>query len=89
MHLQVHNLYDPAPNPHVLAGALVEFPTFSDHLDDLRASNDTRASIENNAPATSALAGLNEASGTWDQCLQGFGVLTRDRAVCDSSLWLP
>ncbi|CAL8466081.1 g5617 [Coccomyxa elongata] len=72
-------------NPHVLTGALVEFSSFSDVLDDSRTSNDTRVTIDNNAGAVSALAGLNEATGSWDQCLQGFGVLTHDKAVCDSA----
>ncbi|CAL5228455.1 g11593 [Coccomyxa viridis] len=72
-------------NPHTLTGALVEFPSFSDTLQDVRTSNDTRVTIDNNAAAISALAGLNEASGSWDQCLQGFGVLTHDKAVCDAS----
>ena len=57
-------------NPHVLTGALVEFSSFSDVLDDSRTSNDTRVTIDNNAGAVSALAGLNEATGSWDQCLQ-------------------
>ena len=59
-----------SPNPHVLRGALVEFPAFSDAFDDVRTSNDTRVSIDNNAGAVSALAGLHVASGSWDQCLQ-------------------
>lgn len=54
----------------MLTGALVEFGSFSDRLNDDRASNDTRVSIDNNAAAVSALAGLNEATGSWDQCLQ-------------------
>ena len=54
----------------MLTGALVEFSSFSDTLSDDRTSNDTRVSIDNNAGAISALAGLNEATGSWDQCLQ-------------------
>lgn len=54
----------------MLTGALVEFSSFSDVLDDSRTSNDTRVTIDNNAGAVSALAGLNEATGSWDQCLQ-------------------
>ena len=34
-----------------------------------------------------ALAGLNQATGTWDQCLQGFGVLTKDKFVCDAAIY--
>lgn len=68
--LQANSLLSGNSNPHVLTGALVEFAAFSDSLNDDRASNDTRVSIENNAGATSALAGLNQATGSWDQCLQ-------------------
>ena len=67
---QANGLLSRDGNPHVLTGALVEFPSFSDALDDVRTSNDTRVTIDNNAAAISALAGLNEASGSWDQCLQ-------------------
>ncbi len=81
------HLYGPGPNPNTLRGAIVEFPAFDDHYSDVRASNDSRVSIENNAGATVALAGLNQATGTWDQCLQGFGVLTKDRAVCEADLY--
>ena len=67
---QANGLLSRDGNPHALTGALVEFPSFSDALDDIRTSNDTRVTIDNNAAAISALAGLNEASGSWDQCLQ-------------------
>ena len=67
---QANGLLSRDGNPHTLTGALVEFPSFSDALDDVRTSNDTRVTIDNNAAAISALAGLNEASGSWDQCLQ-------------------
>ncbi len=80
-------LFSTRPNPHTLTGAIVEFPSFEDKLEDIRTSNDTRVSIENNAGITSALAGLTQATGTWDQCLQGFGVLTKDFAVCDANLY--
>ena len=84
---KVRNLYGPGPNPNVLTGAIIEFPAYDDKFADVRASNDSRVSIENNAGATAAFAGLNQATGTWDQCLQGFGVLTRDKAVCDAALY--
>lgn len=86
---KVRNLFGPGANPNVLTGAVVEFPTFDDSYADVRASNDSRVSIENNAGVTSVLAGLNQATGTWDQCLQGFGVLTRDKAVCDAPIYGP
>ena len=68
--VQANGLLSRDGNPHTLTGALVEFPSFSDTLNDVRTSNDTRVTIDNNAAAISALAGLNEASGSWDQCLQ-------------------
>ena len=68
--MQANGLLSSSGNPHTLTGALVEFPSYSDTLSDLRTSNDTRVTIDNNAAAISALAGLNEASGSWDQCLQ-------------------
>ena len=68
--MQANGLLSRDGNPHTLTGALVEFPSFSDTLQDVRTSNDTRVTIDNNAAAISALAGLNEASGSWDQCLQ-------------------
>ncbi len=70
MAVQANGLLSRDGNPHTLTGALVEFPSFSDTLQDVRTSNDTRVTIDNNAGAISALAGLNEASGSWDQCLQ-------------------
>ena len=79
-------LLAPGGNPHVLTGAVVAFGSFSDALNDVRTANDTRVSVENNAPFAAALAGLNSASGTWSQCLQGFGVFMRDTALCDAVL---
>ena len=77
------HLYGPAPDANVMRGAIVEFPAFDDHYGDVRASNDSRVSIENNAGATVALAGLNQATGTYDQCLQGYGLLSHDKVICD------
>ena len=38
------------------------------------------------APAgfTGALAGLNQVTGTYDQCLQGYGMFARDKQICDT-----
>ncbi|BDA49652.1 probable endoglucanase A [Coccomyxa sp. Obi] len=79
-------LYNPAPNPHTLSGALVMDPRTWDFFDDQRSSNDTWVSIDNNVGLTGALAGLNQVTGTYDQCLQGYGILARDAAICDSRL---
>ena len=32
------------------------------------------------------MAGLINAPGTWAQCLQGSGILTKDHAVCDATV---
>lgn len=56
-----------------------------DSYADVRSANESRVSIEYNAGFTGALAGLNEADRpTWNQCLQGWGVLSRDTAVCEA-----
>lgn len=70
-------------NPHVLTGALPRFSAFSDSYLDVRTNNDSRVDIGNNAAITGTCAGLVDAPGTWEQCLQGFGVLTGDTAVCN------
>ncbi len=57
-----------------------------DFYDDTRASNDTWVSIDANAGFTGALAGLNQVTGTYDQCLQGYGMFARDKAICDTKL---
>lgn len=58
------------PNYHILYGALVEGPGFSDFFADQRSDNSSRVVIDNNAGFQSALAGLEEAPGSWEQCLQ-------------------
>lgn len=64
----------------------MEKSIFNDLLKDVRDSNDTRVSIENNAGFTSVLAGLNQDSGSYSECLQGFGVFTKDKIVCGSTV---
>jgi len=73
------------PNPHVLNGAVPLFAEFSDNLPDLRTSNASRVDLGNNAAIAATCAGLINAPGTWEQCLLGFGVLTKDTAVCANS----
>jgi endoglucanase len=51
-------------------------------MQDIRTQNSSRVYIENNAGFQGALAALAEAPGTWEQCLQGYGVLTKDHTVC-------
>ena len=80
--MQVENLYSSDPNPHVLYGALPEGPGHSDNYQDIRSSNSSRVQLDYNAGFQGALAGLAEAPGSWEQCLQGYGLLTKDTTVC-------
>lgn len=81
---QANALLVSTPNPHTLEGATPQFATFSDSYEDVRTSNDSRVDIGTNVAITGTAAGLIDAPGTWEQCLQGFGVLTGDTAVCSS-----
>ena len=76
-------LYTPKANPSVLRGALVANPRSWDFFEDSRTSNDTMVGIDQNAGMTGAAAALNEATGTYDQCLQGYGLLSHDKVICD------
>ena len=73
----------PAPNPWTVYGALVEGPGFSDSLPDVRPLNGSRVSLENQAGWAAALAAVSTPRlGKWETCLQGMGVVSRDRLVC-------
>jgi endoglucanase len=76
-------LYTPKANPSVLRGALVSNPRSWDFFEDSRTSNDTMVGIDQNAGLTGAAAALNQATGTYDQCLQGYGLLSHDKLICD------
>ena len=80
----VNGLLNPDPNPRLLYGALVEgWNGDADTWSDTRSLNMTRAVVEYNAGWQGLLAGLNELSmGVWEQCLQGQGIITKDRSVC-------
>ena len=73
----------PQDNPHLITGALVQGPTDGqDTYPDVRTNNGSLVSIDYNAGFTGALAGLQAIQKpTWDQCLQGWGVLSSD-PVC-------
>ncbi|KAK9842280.1 hypothetical protein WJX81_004432 [Elliptochloris bilobata] len=81
----VSGLLNPQPNPNVLSGALVEGALFSDVFQDVRILNSTNVEIEFNAGFQGVLAGLSQASGTWEQCLQGYGGLGRVSTVCGNA----
>ena len=55
-------------------------------MQDVRSSNDSRVTLVNNAAFPGTMAGLNQAPGTWDSCLQGYGVLTGSGGVCTYQL---
>lgn len=75
-------LNDDRPNPHILYGAVPWDESVYDNYNDTRNSNSTQVDIGNNAPFAGTFAGLSNAPGTWDQCLQGYGVLNKDASVC-------
>jgi hypothetical protein len=81
----VNSLYNPNPNPHVLNGALVYNYELSDNFKDSRTSNDTWVSISTNAGLAGSIAGLNQVPGTYDQCLQGFGIFSTEGAICSNA----
>ena len=82
---QANALLVATANPHILSGAVPQFADFSDSYLDVRTENASRVDIGNNVAITGTCAGLTNAPGTWEQCLQGFGVLTSDTAVCNNN----
>ena len=82
----VNGLLNPLANPQVLYGALVEggilYSQATDIYSDVRSANNSRTMIEYNAGFAGLAAGLQQAPGTWEQCLQGYGQLTKDTLVC-------
>ena len=48
----------------------------------VRPLNSSRVPLENSAALAAALAGVRGAGAAWETCLQGFGVLAKDRLVC-------
>ena len=82
---QANGLLSGGPNPHILYGAIPQFSDFSDSYEDLRTDNSSRVDLGINAATAGVCAGLTNAPGTWEQCLQGYGVLTKDTAVCNTN----
>ena len=80
----VNGLLNPDPNPRTLYGALVEgYNGDTDTWTDVRSNNMTRVLVEYNAGWQGLLAGMNERSmGSWEQCLQGQGIIKKDHSVC-------
>ena len=84
----LNSLYTPQPNPNIPTGALVYGPGLNgDYFVDQRStSNETYVSHEWNAGITGTFAGLNQlVSGNsgYDQCLQGYGVLSKTISICN------
>ena len=71
-------------NARTLPGGMVTFAQYTDKFIDDRTLNGSRVGIVNNVGFTAAAAGMNEATGTWTQCLQGSGEFTKNR-ICDNS----
>ena len=80
----VQSLNSTDPNPRTLPGGVVTLAKFTDTLIDDRTLNSSRVSIMNNLGLPTTSAGLNQASGTWEQCLQGYGQFTKNR-ICSGS----
>ncbi|DBA93998.1 hypothetical protein WJX77_002685 [Trebouxia sp. C0004] len=80
----IAQLNSTSSNDRTLPGGLVTFALFSDKFVDDRTLNSSRVGIVNNVGFTASAAGMNQASGTWEQCLQGYGEFTKNR-ICDGS----
>ena len=82
-------LYTPNPNPNVPTGSLVYGPgNNGDYfLDERSSGNETYVSHAYNAGLTGTFAGLNamvSGNSGYDQCLQGYGVLSKTIALCNT-----
>jgi endoglucanase len=51
-------------------------------VQDVRSQNDTRVPIHNNVGFIGSVASMHDAPGTWEQCLQGYGVLNKANSIC-------
>lgn len=51
-------------------------------VQDSRPNNDTRVPIQNNAGLAGVVASMQDAPGTWEQCLQGYGIFNKARNLC-------
>ena len=51
-------------------------------MQDVRSQNDTRVPIHNNGGFVGVVASMHDAPGTWEQCLQGYGVLNKANSIC-------
>ncbi len=80
--VQVTGLLNPDPNPFIAFGALVQGMGDSDAYIDSRQLNSSKVQVDMQAGLHGALAGVSVAPGTWEQCLQGTGVLINDNVVC-------
>lgn len=82
-------LYTPNPNPNIPTGSLVYGPGLNGDyfLDERSSSNETYVSHAYNAGLTGTFAGLNamvSGNSGYDQCLQGYGVLSKTIPLCNT-----
>ena len=59
-----------APNPNVLYGALPAGANNTDNYVDVRTNANSQVQLDFTAGVAGVLAGLEEAPGSWEQCLQ-------------------
>ena len=79
MCLQTTAFLTSAPNPNVLYGALPAGANSSDAYVDVRSNANSQVQLDYGPGLAGALAGLQEAPGSWEQCLQ-----VRPSILCSS-----
>ena len=60
-------------------------PVLSDNFQNSRTSNDTWVSIEYQAGLAGTAAALVQVPGTYEECLQGYGIFSTEGAICDNN----
>lgn len=80
----IAQLNSTSANSRTLPGGMVTFALYTDDFVDDRTLNSSRVGIANNVGFTGTAAGMNQATGTWEQCLQGYGEFTKNR-ICDAT----
>lgn len=63
----------------------VQNPEKSDRFSDSRTSNQTWVSFEYNAGFAGVIAALRQVPGTYEQCLQGYGIFTSEGRICSNN----
>ena len=68
--LQTSAYLTSAPNPNVLYGALPAGANNTDNYVDIRTNSNSQVQLDFTAGIAGVMAGLQEAPGSWEQCLQ-------------------